>query len=403
MSGRPRVLVLHCLVQPHGGACGVLCWILQALRRDYDVTLLTWHPIDLPALNRYFGTALEPADFAIRHIHPAIRRIFEMDPDPGSIQKNCYLMRVAKRMRRNFDAVLVSDGEADVGEPAIQYVHVPVVAHVYSSVIPDSDLPIGKKLAAIAQGRIRPWMLAGDFSFARMRRNRTLVNSEWTGEWVRRVYGIDTVTVYPPAPGEFPEIPWERREDGFVVIGRLHPGKRPDWCLSVLEIVRREFPVKLHIIGSTSSWADEAEYYRELVPMVNANASWVTLHENISRGEMQQLVARQRYGMHAMQDEHFGMAVAEMVLAGCIPFVHNSGGPTEIVGHDSRLIYDSAEEAAERILRVLQSPAEQADIRAGLASRKDLFRPATFMRAIRAEVARALNESPNSPHRGSLP
>jgi glycosyltransferase involved in cell wall biosynthesis len=103
------------------------------------------------------------------------------------------------------------------------------------------------------------------------------------------------------------------------------------------------------------------------------------------------LVARQRYGMHAFKDEHFGMAVAEMLRAGCIPFVHNSGGPPDIVGHDSRLIYESAEDAAQKIMQVLGDAAAQEDIRQGLALRKNLYSVETFVRAIRAEVERALS------------
>ena len=120
-------------------------------------------------------------------------------------------------------------------------------------------------------------------------------------------------------------------------------------------------------------------------------SSWATLHEDISRGESAELAARQRYGMHAFKNEHFGMAVAEMVRAGCIPFVHNSGGPPEIVGHDSCLIYESEEEAAQKIMRVLRDPAAQEDIRQRLALRKDFYSVETFVRAIRAEVRQALS------------
>jgi glycosyltransferase involved in cell wall biosynthesis len=95
--------------------------------------------------------------------------------------------------------------------------------------------------------------------------------------------------------------------------------------------------------------------------------------------------------MHAFKDEHFGMAVAEMVRAGCIPFVHNSGGPPEIVGHDSRLIYESEEDAAQKIMQVLGDPAAQEDIRQRLALRKDFYSVETFVRAIRAEVGQALS------------
>ena len=120
-------------------------------------------------------------------------------------------------------------------------------------------------------------------------------------------------------------------------------------------------------------------------------SSWATLHEDISRGESAELAARQRYGMHAFKNEHFGMAVAEMVRAGCIPFVHNSGGPPEIVGNDRRLIYESEEDAAQKIMRVLGDPAAQEDIRQRLALRKDFYSVETFVRAIRAEVRQALS------------
>jgi glycosyltransferase involved in cell wall biosynthesis len=404
MAMKSRILVIHTIIQPHGGACGVLVWTLQALVRDYDVTLLTWKPFDLPEMNRYFGTSLDTSELQIRHVNSAIRRIFELDPDPGSIQPNCYLMRVCKRIRTDFDLVLTTDNEADLGGQAIQYVHVPQVAHNYPKVLTSLAIPMRQKVKGLWQGKVRPWMLVCDYSFERMRRNRTIVNSDWTGRRFRTAYQAEAVTLYPPAPGEFPDVDWQDREDGFVIIGRLNPDKRPDWCIKVLELVRRSFPaLRVHVIGSTSSFWDEAAYYRTLIPLIEANASWVTLHENISRQEMQQLVARQRYGIHAMLDEHFGMAPAEMVLAGCIPFVHNSGGPPEIVGHDARLIYDSAEEAAEKILHVLRNPTEQAEIRGRLAPRKEFFRSSTFMNGILNEVRLALKRSPNEPRRGFLP
>ena len=74
----------------------------------------------------------------------------------------------------------------------------------------------------------------GDFSFERMKQTVTLVNSNWTGCRVREIYGMPARTVYPPVPGTFPDIPWERREDGFVCIGRFDPGKRLEFVADVL-------------------------------------------------------------------------------------------------------------------------------------------------------------------------
>jgi glycosyltransferase involved in cell wall biosynthesis len=232
-------------------------------------------------------------------------------------------------------------------------------------------------------------MLVADFSFDRMKANHTLVNSGWTGRLVESVYGIDSITVFPPAPGTFPDNPWEKREDGFVMIGRLAANKNYDWGLKVLSVVRTKFPqVRMHIV--VTSFGEPRDYVAFLRALVQANSSWVTLHADLPRGELAALATRQRYGMHAQVDEHFGMAVAEMLRAGCIPFVHDSGGPPEIVGHDSRLIYESAEDAAEKITLVLGNPAVQENIRQRLALQKDFYSTETFMRAIRTEVERAL-------------
>jgi glycosyltransferase involved in cell wall biosynthesis len=387
---RPRILVWYGLLVPHGGAPGVAAWILEALRQDYEVTLLTSQPVDLRVLDRSYGTSLTGSGLQVRTMAPVVRGFLGLDPDPGSIQTHAYLMRLCKRVRHQYDLVVGADNEGDFGPPAVQYIHWPYLAHVYPRVRSSCDLPLGQKLACLNKGEIRPWMLVGDYSFDRMKANHTLVNSGWTGRWVKRVYGIDSTTVHPPAPGMFPRIAWKEREDGFVMMGRLAAAKRFDWCLKVLSIVRGRFPqVRLHIMGS--SYREARDYLVFMRALAQANSSWVKLHEDLSRVELAELAAHQRYGMHAFTNEHFGMAVAEMVRAGCIPFVHNSGGPPEIVGHDSRLIYESEDEAAQKIMQVLGDPAAQEDIRQRLALRKDLYSVETFVRAIRAEVARALS------------
>jgi glycosyltransferase involved in cell wall biosynthesis len=387
---RPRILVCHCRLIPHGGRSGVAAWILEALRQDYAVTLLTSEPVDVSLLDRCFGTSLTGSDLQVRTMAPVVRGFLGLDPDLGSIQKHAYLMRLCKRVRHQYDLVVGADNEGDFGPPAIQYIHWPFLAHLYPRVRSSCDLPLGQKLACLSKGEIRPWMLVGDYSFDRMKANHTLVNSDRTGRWVKSLYGIDSTTVHPPAPGIFPDIPWEKRQDGFVMMGRLDRPKRFDWCLKVLSVVRTRFPqVTMHVVGTSHDEAPDCPAL--LRSLVQANSSWATLHGDISRRDSAALVARQRYGMHAMKDEHFGMAVAEMLRAGCMPFVHNSGSLPEIVGHGGRLIYESEGDVAQKIMRVLRDPAAQEDMRQRLALRKDFYSVETFVRAIRAEVERALS------------
>jgi hypothetical protein len=79
-----------------------------------------------------------------------------------------------------------------------------------------------------------------------------------------------------------------------------------------------------------------------------------------------------------MENEHFGMAPAEIQRAGGILFVHNSGGPVEIVGGDQRLLFDTVEEAAGKIVRVLQNAEVEADLRRHVAAQRDRFSAEAF-------------------------
>ncbi len=57
-------------------------------------------------------------------------------------------------------------------------------------------------------------------------------------------------------------------------------------------------------------------------------------------------------GIHTMRDEHFGIAVVEMMAAGLITVAHRSGGPlTDIISErETGFLADSAEEVKTRLL-----------------------------------------------------
>lgn len=97
-------------------------------------------------------------------------------------------------------------------------------------------------------------------------------------------------------------------------------------------------------------------------------------------------MARHRYGIHGMVDEHFGMAVAEMARAGCVVFAHDSGGQREIVA-DDRLLHASDDDAVRKIERVLADRSTQARLREQLRARSERFSAESFMASVRALVA----------------
>ena len=53
-----RVLLVQPSMQPPGGSNGVAAWVLQALVPDHRVTVLSWQPVEVEPINRFFGTHL---------------------------------------------------------------------------------------------------------------------------------------------------------------------------------------------------------------------------------------------------------------------------------------------------------------------------------------------------------
>jgi hypothetical protein len=392
---RKRILMLQTRLQPNGGADMVAAWMLQALVEDFDVTLLTWKDIDTAGLNRYYGTSLDKSRFKVRKMAAAFRWIPKLDPDPNSIQPHMLLLRIAKSIRRNYDLTVTGEMEYDFGAmvqggPQMQYMHHPGFDHLPPDVRDASDLRGWPRMRALASGTLRPWMLLGDYSFDRMRVNCSLTNSAWTANWIEDVYGIRASVLYPPAPGDYRNTPWEQRENGVLCIGRLARAKRADWILQQLLPLRSRIQdLHFHIIGNRSLIKGDPEYFRRLTTLVAENKDWVTLHENISREQLAELASRQRYGIHAAKTEHFGIAVAEMVRAGCVPIVHNSGGQVEIVGNDPLLTFDDPQ-LAERLLYLTSHPDEVKELRSMLACQAELLTPESFMRGTRRVVKQLL-------------
>ena len=378
MSARRRVLVAQRSLQPPGGGHAIAAWMVEALKDAHQVTVCTQEPVDFEAVNRFYGTAIHPREVAVVRAPSALARMLEPVPLPLALLKTALFQRRLPSLCGPHDVLISSSNEVDFGRPGIQYIHYPwnlrprpdrrwyhlgVLLHLYYR---------------LSDGLAR-------FSADGARLNLTLVNSDWTGALVRRRYGVEARTVYPPVTAAPAALPWAARQDGFVCIGRLVPDKQVERVIDIVARVREAAPgVRLHVVGTFDA---HPLYGRRIRRLVRTHATWITFHEGLPRGELLRLLGSQRYGIHGMPREHFGIAAAEMVSAGAIVFVPADGGQVEIVGGDERLLYRTPEEAVARILRVLGDPAEQVRLRTALAARRDLFSSERFMQAIGEIVA----------------
>lgn len=372
-----RVLLVQPSLQPPGGGNGVAAWVLQALAGEHQVTVLSWEPVDIDPINRFFGTSLRRGDFDTIEVPRAWRTILSRLPVPASLLTLSLLMRHARAVSRGYDVVFGTQNEMDFGRRGIQYVHFPT----YFRPRPQIDLRWYHRPRRALDWYYRCADAIADFSVERMRQNLTLVNSDWTGEQIAASLGVQTRTLYPPVVDPEPGAPWDERSADFLAIGRIAPEKDYERVMNILARVRETFPdLELTIVGT---WD---RYTKRYMASVRAHADrlgpWITFRHDVSRGDVRRLMATHRYGIHGMREEHFGMAPAEMARAGCIVWVPRGGGQMEAVGREPALMFDSDDDAVAKIVRTMADEQEQGRLREVLAT-TERFSTAHFIEQVR--------------------
>lgn len=377
-----RVLLVQPSMQPPGGGNGVAAWILQALVAEHRVTVLSWQPVAVDPINRFFGTHLNRSDFDTIVVPRSWSRMPDLLPTPATLIKLSLLMRYTRKVSGGFDVILGAHNETDYGRRGIQYIHYPT----YLRPRPDVDLRwYHHPKAALDAYYSFADRIAG-FSLDRLKSNLSLVNSDWTGDHVRRFLGVETRTLYPPVADPGVDVPWDTRAPNFLAIGRISPEKEYERVMRILARVRVHAPtLRLTIVGT---WDRHARgYFNQLQALATSLGSWIEFRQNVSRDEIRALMSAHRYGIHGMREEHFGMAPAELVRAGAIVWVPDGGGQVEIVGGEPALTYGTEDEAVRKITAVITNVKEQARLRNLLAERGEVFSTDRFVREVREIVA----------------
>jgi glycosyltransferase involved in cell wall biosynthesis len=386
--GRPKVAVLHPRLR-FGGSEAAALWSIEALKGDYDVTLITLGKVDFERLNQYHGTRLQAGEFPVL-----------LAPQPLGLARSerfaglhsAFFDRFCRRVASQFDLLINTYGApGGWATPTIQliadFAFVQAWRFELNPELRDhrpwwyGDTPVRKAYLALCRAIAPPSPNAWAGSLV-------LANSHWTAQMLHRRLGIEAGVLYPPVSGSFPQIPQEERENGFVWVGRVVPEKRVEAAIEILERVReRGHEVHLHILGGL----DGSAYGRKIAELCRQNAAWIFPEGYVAGERKKLLMAGHRFGIHSRANEPFGIAPAEMVKAGCIVFAPNGGGQVEIINHPA-LIYEDEEDAVKKIEAVLAAPALQESLRSHLAQGAERFSIPTFTSQIREFVFQVLRE-----------
>ncbi|MCX6562148.1 MAG: glycosyltransferase [Candidatus Aminicenantes bacterium] len=387
-SRRPKIAVIHPRLQVGGGSESCVLWMLEALKRRYEVTLITSNAVCFDDYNRFYHTNVGNDEVKAIRVPPPI--LLQSGRRFAALW-GFRLNRYCKKHAPEFDLMFSAFNPMDYGRAGVQYVLDPL----FNSQMLKILNPTPKKWrrwfyqdSFFRRAYLRLGERLSAFSLDGVKRNITLVDSDWMGRLTKIGLGIETRTLYPPVPDDFSPEPWDRKENGFLCVGRIVPEKQLERVFRVLQEVRAAVPdIHLHIMGRIGDPA----YARDLIREAQKHGDWIRFETDASAARKEELLNRHRYGIHGKENEPFGITIAEMIKAGCIVWVPRGGGQVEIVDHPD-LTYESIPDGAAKILRVVGDGAKQAELRGHLAAQAKKFSVERFQRDVLDIVDRFLND-----------
>ncbi len=268
-----------------------------------------------------------------------------------------------------------------------------------------SRLRVGSERPSLREqiGSRLPWLLRDPLDRSWLASYQLVVaNSEYTRQWIRRYWGVDSAVLFPPIALSG-LAPATAREPVIAAVGRFfapghgHSKKQLELVRFFGELVRsgRLPGWRLHLVGGCEP---RQAAYLEQVRDAAAGLP-VDISANAPREVVEHLLATATVFWHATgfgEDEqrapwafeHFGMTTVEAMAAGCVPVVIDKAGQREIVrdGVDGYR-WSTPAQLQERTVAVASDETLRARLAASAVQRAQLFSEAAFVDRWRAIAA----------------
>src|SRR2546427_5154042 len=353
-----KILLVHPRLSVKGGGERVAIHsILAATRAGHDVSLLT-EEFDVASFEDFYDC---PGlfDQVNRSYYPPFKPI--LGPRALLYQRLIYhWLQIRKAVSQDSSDMVLST--QDIGyvpstqTPVVQYCYFP---EYFSHLQTGSSSPMWRLYYRPASAYYRN----------RVRHVGILLSvSDFTKGFVRKKWERDSRTVYPPCPveafSEFSRV--QPRENLVVTVGRMAPEKRFHLFVELARLVPK---TRFVAIGSLSD--ERSAYYEQLKRTAPENVSFVLSPLR----KVKDLLGRAKAYVHCAQNEHFGITIVEAMAAGCIPLVHDSGGPREIVSDAVGFKWNSIDEAVAKVSSLIEDDGLRRKLSNAAISRAQQFGP----------------------------
>jgi len=191
-----------------------------------------------------------------------------------------------------------------------------------------------------------------NFSKRNIKNKLIFANSKFTANAVKAEFGLDPYVLYPPVSLDIlnkNEVNFdENRDNNVVTIARITTEKNLEVIPHIAKLISKD--VSFTIIGLL----DSKEVLNSLLRLIRdlKLSERVRIITNVKRNQLVKILLNSKVFLHTKVNEHFGISIIEAMSSGCIPIVHDSGGPREFVPKIFR--YNSIEEASEKVEKAIE-------------------------------------------------
>lgn len=369
--------IVHPQIGGIGGSELRPAWIAQALKNDYKISLITMGNVDFNKINTFAGTCLDKSDILVKSFSkpPFFQSRF-------AALRGYKLAEYCYENAHSYDLLISTYNVMDFGRRGIQF----IADFSFNDVLRRRfhDAGSGLKKILYLPSPVRSMYIKLSEKINRLsekhwRTNRTIANSEWTKNVLFQYFGIESDVIYPPVPDPACLTSWDRKENGFVYLGRISPEKRIE---DIIQIVRRvrdvDRSIHLHLIGPSS----DSFYAKKIKNLIQINRDWLSWDGVLVGKHKYPFIEGHRYGISGRRAEPFGISLAEQAKAGCLVWVPDGGGQVEIVNHPI-LVYKNIDDAVSKIMKVFLSCSLRDELRRHLSARVKLFSIEAFISQVK--------------------
>jgi len=348
----------------------------------FEVTLGTVEPSDWNKIRQIFGDITKP-DREVS-LSPVKVRAF------GIYMKLLSSYLVFKEKSKH-DLTINTHGDVLMINCDINYMHFPTFCLSKHDVLKD---PVNLKYS-------KSWfwkMYFKPYEFIQKRLvekygkiGLVLTNSKFSRDMIKKYVERDAIVVYPPVDIE--KYLYEEgndREDLVVACGRYSPEKFYEFILAVANLFKKEGKrIGFIIIGSVANHLSERYYNKLMWLKKKMHLDDVKLLGNVPLKEQIRIYRKAKVFIHAMRNEHFGMAVVEAMASGLIPVVHRSGGAWLDIVDEGK--YGFGYHGIYECKDVIEKALDSADsLRRKVVFRAKVFSKRMFMRRMEYIVKRMM-------------